>query len=83
MEISYSTFEMCIVNDYCFQCQAIGSLKQIPFNQDFLMKSCSICDTTYSLYLKHDFIQNPTINISDGFTLPSDEILNQIKSKFN
>ena len=55
----------------------------IKKNQDFLMKSCSMCDTTYSLYLKHDFIQTPTINISDGFILPSDEILNQIKSKFN
>ena len=83
MEIAYSTFEMCIVNDYCFQCGLLNTLVQVPHNTDFLIKSCSMCDTTYSIYLKHDISICSTISVSDGFKIPNEETLRLIKSKFN
>ena len=83
MEISYSTFEMCVINNYCFQCGSLNTLTQIPFNSDFLMKSCKLCDCVFSLYLKHDITQSPTISISDNFQIPNEEILAKIKSKFH
>lgn len=83
MIIPMETWDVCFNGNYCFCCGKERDLIPLPsVDNNIFQKYCISCETIY-IYNWKNFFENTTVPLPDHFKLPSIQLLNQLKKKFN
>lgn len=84
MLIPTYTWELIFFNNWCCICNTVQEMKSIPtlMHPKCRSKYCTNCHVVYN-YNWEDSTKNTVVELPGNFLIPSTEILEQFKKKFN
>lgn len=84
MLIPTYTWEVIFFSNWCCVCNKIQAMKNIPtfMHPKCISKHCLKCNSIYN-YNWDDSKINTMVELPGTFLIPTDEVLEQLKKKFN